>query len=124
MLDIVNTEKAPKAVGPYSQAIKVGNLVFCSGQLGLDPKTNNLVEGLENQTKQVLANMKAIIEESGSSIENVVKTTIFLTNIQDFALVNEIYANFFSSPFPARSTIEVSNLPKGACIEIECIAKV
>jgi 2-iminobutanoate/2-iminopropanoate deaminase len=114
--------KIPKAVGPYSPFIKTGNFIFCSGQVGVSPDTNKLVEGIENQTHQALKNVSAVLEEAGSNLDNVVKTTIFLTNINDFAKVNEIYGSYFTKQKPARSTIEVSNLPKGALIEIEAIS--
>lgn len=123
-IEVVSTEKAPKALGPYSQALKVGNFVFCAGQIGIDPKTGRLKEGIEAQTKQVLENLKAVLQEAGSSLEKVVKTTIFLKNVEDFGRVNEIYAKYFSKNKPARSTVEVSALPKGALIEIEAIAVV
>lgn len=113
----------PKAIGPYSPFIKTDNLVFCSGQVGVDPKTSNLLEGIENQTHQAMRNISAVLEEAGTNLENVVKTTIFLKNINDFAKVNEIYGSFFTKQKPARSTIEVSNLPKGALIEIEVTAR-
>lgn len=119
----ITTNKAPKAVGPYSQAINAGSFVFCSGQIGLDPQSGNLVEGIENQTKQVLENLSAVLAAEGLSLKDVVKSDIFITSIIDFTVVNEIYGRYFSSdPKPARTTVEVSNLPKGALIEISCIA--
>lgn len=118
----ISTKNAPQAIGPYSQAIIAGDFVFCSGQIGIDPKTGNLVEGIENQTKQIIENLKAVLNESGSDIDCIVKTTIFLTDINDFAKVNEIYGSFFTTHKPARSTVAISNLPKGALIEIEAIA--
>lgn len=121
-MKVINTDKAPQAIGPYSQAIEVNGFVFCSGQIGLIPESGNLVDGLENQTKQIISNIKNILEASGSSLEKVVKTTVFITNINDFPKVNEIYGNFFTEHKPARSTVEVSHLPKGALIEIEVIA--
>jgi 2-iminobutanoate/2-iminopropanoate deaminase len=120
-IKIIETQKAPKAIGPYSQALVLEDFVFCSGQIGIDPKTSNLVQGIENQTKQILENLKNILEEAGSSLDNVIKTTIFLTNINDFQKVNEIYGQYFSSHKPARSTVCVASLPKGALIEIEVI---
>jgi len=120
-IKIIETQKAPKAIGPYSQALVLEDFVFCSGQIGIDPKTGNLVQGIENQTKQILENLKNILEEAGSSLDNVIKTTIFLTNINDFQKVNEIYGQYFSSHKPARSTVCVASLPKGALIEIEVI---
>lgn len=120
----ISTNKAPKAIGPYSQAIKVGDFIFCSGQIGLNPQTNALVEGgIEKEIEQALSNLSSVLESGGVSFKNVVRVDIFLTNIDDFPKVNEIYAEYFSfSPKPARQTVEVSNLPKGANIEISCIA--
>ncbi|MEO0226109.1 MAG: RidA family protein [candidate division WOR-3 bacterium] len=121
--EIFKTDKAPAAIGPYSQAVGFGQFIFTAGQIGLDPKTGTLVQGgIENQTRQVLENIKAVIEGAGSSLEKVLKTTIYLKNLDDFAKVNEIYARYFSKEPPARSTVEVANLPKGALIEIEAIA--
>lgn len=117
----VHTDKAPQAVGPYSQAIVANGFVYCSGQIGLTPD-GQLVEGLEQQTRQIMSNLQAVLEEAGSSLEHVVKTTIFITNINDFVKVNEIYGEYFSVHKPARATVEVSSLPKGAVIEIEAIA--
>ena len=123
--EIVNTNKAPNAIGPYSQAIKIDNMVFLSGQIAIDPKTQQFINGdIEVQTKMVLANVKAVLEASGSSLESVVKTTIYLTDINDFSKVNEIYASYFSSGKPARSTVCVEALPKNAKIEIDAIAEV
>lgn len=121
-MKIVETSNAPKAIGPYSQAIIAGDFVFCSGQIGIDPKTGNLVEGIENQTNQIIKNLEAVLKEAECSLQHIVKTTIFLTNITDFAKVNEIYGSFFAAHKPARATVEVSSLPKGALIEIEAIA--
>jgi 2-iminobutanoate/2-iminopropanoate deaminase len=119
----VLTEKAPKPIGPYSQAIKAGGLMFCSGQIPLDPNTGQLVAaGVEGQTKQVLENLKAVLEEGGASLKSVVKTTIFLKSMNDFPKVNEIYAGYFGDTPPARSTIEVARLPKDVLVEIEAIA--
>jgi len=122
MFKIIQTKKAPAAIGPYSQAIRVGNFVFSSGQIGLEPKTGQLVEGIEKQTERAIENLKAILEEAGLSLKNVVKTTVYLKNIADFSQMNEIYSQFFKENKPARATVEVSNLPKGALIEIEAIA--
>ncbi|MEO0069220.1 MAG: RidA family protein [candidate division WOR-3 bacterium] len=124
MKEAVRTDEAPKPVGPYSQAVKVGNLIFTSGQIGIDPKTNELVEGLEEQTKQTFMNLSAVLAAAGSGLERVVKTTIFITDMDNFSLVNSIYAQFFREPFPARSTVEVSRLPKGALIEVDAIAEI
>lgn len=121
-MKIVSTKNAAKAVGPYSQAIIAGDFVFCAGQIGKDPKTDELLEGIENQTRVALNNIEAIVKAAGSNKNKIVKTTIYLTNINDFQKVNEQYASFFGSHKPARATIEVRSLPKGALIEIETIA--
>lgn len=118
----VVTEKAPKAIGAYSQGLDLGNMVFTSGQLPIDPATGEMPEGAAAQAKQSLKNVKAIIEESGSNMSKVVKTVIFLQDINDFGAVNEVYASFFDEPYPARSCVEVGNVPKGALCEIEAIA--
>lgn len=121
----VNTREAPAAFGPFSQAIKTDTLVFSSGQLPLDPTSGELVdEDVAVQTHQVLNNLKAILDESGSSLNDVVKATVFITSMNDFDTVNKIYATYFTSPFPARSCIEVPRLAKGAKVEIEAIALV
>lgn len=120
---IVKTDEAPSAIGPYSQAIQTDSLVFVSGQLGTDPKTGNLVDNdIQAETRQVLTNLKNILAAAGSSLEDVVKTTIYLRHIEDFAKVNEVYAGFFSSNPPARATVEVSRLPKDANVEVDAIA--
>lgn len=120
---IVSTEKAPKAIGPYSQAILIENLVFTAGQVGLDPATMELVEGgVEEQTRQVLTNLKHVLETADSGLNFVIKTTVFLKEMSDFARMNAIYAEFFPENPPARSTVQVAGLPKGALVEIECIA--
>jgi len=119
----INTEKAPAAIGPYSQAIEANNMVFVSGQLPIDPSTGNFVEGgAPEQARQSLTNAKAILNEAGLDLNNVIKTTVLLADIADFAAVNEVYASFFSAPFPARSAFAVKDLPKGALVEIELIA--
>lgn len=120
----IDSNHAPLAVGPYSQAIKAGNFVFCSGQIGLDPKTNLLVTGgIEKETKQTLINLSIVLTAAKLSFRDVVKTEIFITNIKNFAKVNAVYATFFISNLkPARQTIGVASLPKGANIEISCIA--
>ncbi len=118
----VVTEKAPKAIGAYSQGLDLGNMVFTSGQLPIDPATGEMPEGAAAQAEQSLKNVKAIIEESGSNMSKVVKTVIFLQDINDFGAVNEVYASFFNEPYPARSCVEVGNVPKGALCEIEAIA--
>lgn len=112
----------PKALGPYSAYRKCGNFVYLSGQLGLDPQTNELKEGIEAQCTQALENIKAILSLENLQMDDIVKSTILLSNIQDFALVNEIYGKYFKNPYPARSAFEVANLPKGGLIEIEVIA--
>lgn len=124
MRKIVATTKAPAAIGPYAQANIVNDLIFTSGQIPLDPATGNIVEGgIEAQTRQVFANLSAVLEEAGSSLEDMVKTTCFLADMNDFATVNEIYASYFpGGVYPSRSAIEISKLPKGALIEIEAIA--
>lgn len=120
---IVSTEKAPKAIGPYSQAIRTENLVFTAGQIGLNPATMNIVEGgIEAQTRQVLTNLKHVLEAADSGLKFVVKTTVFLQNMDDFAAMNAVYAEFFPENPPARSTVAVAGLPKGALVEIECVA--
>ena len=120
---IVSTEKAPKAIGPYSQAIRIENLVFTAGQVGLDPATMEIVEGgIEAQTRQVLTNLKHVLEAADSGLNFVVKTTVFLQSMGDFATMNSIYQEFFPENPPARSTVAVAGLPKGALVEIECVA--
>ncbi len=123
MKKVINTDQAPAAIGPYSQAIKVGNLVYTSGQIPINPATGNFVEGgIKEQTRQSLTNIKAILEETGLSMNNVVKTTVFLADMNDFADMNSVYAEFFSEPYPARSAVAVKTLPKGALVEIEVVA--
>ncbi|NPV13825.1 RidA family protein [candidate division WOR-3 bacterium] len=122
MKEAVFSDQAPKPVGPYSQAVIAGSLVWCSGQIGIDPKTGLLVEGLEQQTEQIFKNLKVVLEKAGSGLDQVIKATVFITNMKDFVRVNEIYARFFKEPFPARSTVEVGALPKGALVEIEVVA--
>ena len=123
MKKIISTSEAPAAIGPYSQAVRVGSTVFCSGQIPLDPTTGQIVSGdISAQTKRVLENIGAVLRAEGLSFENLVKTTIFLTDLGDFQIVNEIYASYFNNQPPARSTVQVSALPKGAKIEIEVIA--
>lgn len=124
MKEIISTESAPKAIGPYSQATKLNGLVFVSGQLPMDPKTGKLVDGIENQAKQSLENLAAILTEAGSDLSKVVKTTIFLKNLEHFQTVNAIYAQYFTSQHPARSTVQVAKLPLDAEIEIEAIGAV
>ena len=120
----IHTEKAPAAVGPYSQAVRVGNTVYVSGQLPIDPETGEFKEGcIRCKTRQSLTNIKHILEAEGLSMKNVVKVTVLLTDINDFSAVNEVYADFFEAPYPARSAFAVAALPKGAPIEIEAIAE-
>jgi len=121
--DAVSTSSAPAAIGPYSQGIASDGLLFCSGQIGLEPASGDLVEGLEAQTERALRNIAAILDASGLSMADVVKTTIFLTDMNDFGSVNAIYAKHVVDPPPARSTVAVAALPKGARIEIEAIAR-
>ena len=120
-MEKIYTSKAPEAIGPYSQAIKVGNMIFTSGQIALTPEGKFLDTDIKTQTRQVCENLKAVLESAGAKIENVVKTTIFLADINDFNDVNEVYGEYFSHK-PARSTVAVKELPKGAKVEIECIA--
>lgn len=119
---IIQTVHAPAAVGPYVQAVQAGNMLYASGQLGLIPETGELPEGIEAQTKQALANVSAILEEAGYTKEDVIKTTVYITNMDDFATVNSIYGTFFENNQPARSCVEVSKLPKGGLVEVEVIA--
>lgn len=119
----INTEKAPKAIGPYSQAIEAGGMVFASGQLPIDPLTGEFaVGGIKEQTRQSLTNAKHILEEAGTDLAHVVKTTVFLSDMANFGAMNEVYAEFFHAPFPARSAVAVKTLPKEALVEVECIA--
>ena len=120
----VKTLNAPEAIGPYSQAIIINNMVYTSGQIPVNPVTGNIPEGIEAQAKQVFENIKNLLEASGTSINNVVKTTVFIKNMQDFPVVNGIYADYFTEPYPARSCVEVSALPKGVLIEVEAVAQI
>ncbi|MBR0367182.1 MAG: RidA family protein [Clostridia bacterium] len=119
---IINTNKAPAAVGPYVQAVKAGNMLFSSGQLGLIPETGALPEGVQAQTRQSLANIQAILDEAGFSKSDIVKTTVFIKDMNDFGAVNAIYADFFGDSKPARSCVEVARLPKDGLVEIEFVA--
>ena len=122
-MKVISTTNAPSAIGPYSQAIQVGNLVYTSGQIPINPATGAFPDGgIQAQARQSLNNIRAILEEAGLSMNNVVKTTVFLADMNDFAEVNSIYAEFFSEPYPARSAVAVKTLPKGALIEIEVVA--
>ena len=119
----VSTDKAPAAIGPYSQAQIVGNLVFCSGQIPIIPASGELARGLEAQAHQVFQNISALLSAAGSDISKVVKTTVFIKNMDDFAAINAIYAQYFTAPFPARSCVEVARLPKDVLLECEAIAE-
>ena len=120
---IIKPAKSPAAVGPYNHAVRVGDLLFCAGQIPIEPATGDLVQGdIKVQTERVLQNVKAILDDQQLTFGNVVKSTVFLTNLTDFGGMNEIYAKYFTGDFPARSTIQVAALPRGACIEIEVIA--
>ena len=123
MREKVHTDKAPRAIGPYSQAIDTGDFVFLSGQIGLDPETGQMKAGVEEQTHQVMRNLQAVLETVGLDFSHVVKTTIYLQDLNDFQKVNEIYASYLQEPYPARATVQVAALPKGALVEIEMIAK-
>ena len=121
----IHTNQAPAAIGPYSQAVKVGSLVFVSGQIPVDPATGEFAgPDIETQTHQSLKNLKAILEEAGSGLDKVVKTTVFLQDMKDFAPMNGVYAQYFKEPFPARAAVQVGRLPKDALVEIECVAEV
>lgn len=119
---VIHTDKAPKALGPYSQAIETNDFIFASGQLGIDPATGDLQVGAEAQIKQALKNVAAVLEEAGSSLENIVKTTIFFKDLANFQAVNEIYGSFFENAYPARSAFQVAKLPLDAEVEIEVVA--
>ena len=120
---VIHTDQAPKAIGPYSQAIRVGEFIFCAGQAGLDPATGNLVSGgIEVETRRVLQNLAAVLEAAGTSFSRVVKTTVFLLDMNEFQKMNAVYAEFFPTNPPARSTVQVARLPKDARVEIEVIA--
>ena len=123
MIDVVSTPAAPKALGPYSQALVAGGFVFCSGQIPIDPATNAIeAVAVEDQTRQSIKNLSAVLEAAGSSLSNVVKTTVFIKDMNDFAAVNGVYAEMFGDTKPARSCVEVARLPKDVKVEIECIA--
>lgn len=122
-MQAIHTDNAPAAIGPYSQAIEVNGFVFASGQIPLDPKTGTFVEGgIKEQTRQALTNASSILKAAGTDLAHVVKTTVYLDNMDDFAAMNEVYAEFFSHPFPARSAVAVKKLPKGALVEVEVLA--
>ena len=122
-LKTISSDQAPAAIGPYSQAVCAGNMIFCSGQIALDPSTGEMVQGdVVMQTERVMANIAAVLAASGAGFDDVVKTTIFLVEMGDFAAVNEVYGRFFSNHKPARSTVAVKSLPRGALVEIETVA--
>ena len=121
--EIIHTDDAPKAVGPYVQAVKTGGVIYCSGQLGLNPENGKLCESVEAQAHQSLKNLGAVLKEAGSSYGKVIKTSIFLADMDDFAVVNEVYKSYFDGEFPARSCVQVAKLPLGGLVEIECIAE-
>ena len=121
--DIIKTEKAPGAIGPYSQAVKTDSMVYVSGQLAFDPATGNLVtDDIKTETRQAMNNLKVILEAAGSSLEKVVKTTLFIKNMDDFPLVNEVYGEFFTQDYPARACVEVARLPRDANFEVEAVS--
>ena len=123
MKQAISTSNAPAALGPYSQAVQVGSMLFLSGQVPIDPATGSVVEGgIQEQARQSLTNLKAILNEAGTNMGAVVKTTVFLKNMDDFAAMNEVYAQFFQQPYPARSAVQVAKLPKDVLVEIEAIA--
>lgn len=119
----IESGNAPKAIGPYSQAVLVDDTLYVSGNIPVNPATGDVADGIVNQSKQVFENMKAVLNEAGMGFENVVKTTAFLTDLSNFVTFNEIYASYFVAPYPARSCVEVSKLPKNVLVEVECIAK-
>lgn len=124
MKQVIHTDKAPAAIGPYSQAIQIGQLLFTSGQVPIDPETGAIVEGgIQEQARQSLNNIKAILNAAGTNMGAVVKTTVFLQDMNEFAAMNEVYAQFFQEPYPARSAVQVGRLPKDALVEIEAIAQ-
>ncbi|MUK88734.1 reactive intermediate/imine deaminase [Ornithinibacillus sp. L9] len=121
MVKEIHTENAPAAIGPYSQAIQAGDFIYISGQIGINPQNGEVVEGIEAQTKQVLENLKSILEEAGSNFSQVVKFTIYLKSMDDFTVVNEIYGSYLQEPYPARATVEVSRLPKNVLVEMDAV---
>jgi len=122
-MEVVSTDKAPGAIGPYSQAVKVNGMVFCSGQIPIDPMTGSFVsDDIAEQTEQVLKNLDAVLESAGSGLDRVVKTTVFLSDMEDFAAMNEIYSKYFDANKPARATVQAARLPRDAKVEIDCVA--
>lgn len=120
----IRTEKAPQAIGPYSQGIRIGNLIFTSGQIPVDPTSGEIVSGIERQTQKALENVSAVLSAAGANMGSVIKTTVFIKNMGDFAKINEVYSGFFIEPYPARSCVEVARLPKDVLIEIEAVAEI
>lgn len=118
---VISSTNAPKAIGPYSSALKVGNMLFVSGQIPVNPADGSIPASIKEQANQSLANLKALVTEAGYSLSDVVKTTVFITDINDFAAVNEVYASYFAEPYPTRSCVAIKDLPKGVKLEIECI---
>lgn len=121
--EIISTQKAPGAIGPYSQAVRAGDMLFTSGQLGLNPETGALAEGVRAQADQALKNLGAILHEAGLDYKDVIKTVVFIKNMADFKTVNEVYAQYFTANYPARSCVEVAALPMGGLVEVECVAR-
>ena len=121
--EIISTQKAPGAIGPYSQAVRAGDMLFTSGQLGLNPETGALAEGVRAQADQALKNLGAILHEAGLDYKDVIKTVVFIKNMSDFKTVNEVYAQYFTANYPARSCVEVAALPMGGLVEVECVAR-
>lgn len=121
-MKLISTDKAPAAIGPYSQALDLGNIVYLSGQIPVNPETGEMAASIEEQTTQSMKNVEAILKEAGLTLSHVVKTTIFLSNLADFAAMNAVYESFLEKPYPARSCVQVAAIPKGAKVEIECIA--
>ncbi len=121
-MKLLNTDKAPAALGPYSQGLVTGDLVFVSGQIPVDPATGNIADTIEEQTKQSISNIQAVLAENGMTLANVIKTTVFLADLGDFAAMNGVYGEYFTEPYPARSCVQVAAIPKGCKLEIECIA--
>ena len=122
MKKAVSTNKSPQAIGPYSQGVSFGDLIFTSGQIPVNPASSEIPSGIKEQTKQVLSNISAVLEAAGSSMDKVLKTTVYIKDMNDFAAMNEVYSSFFKEPFPARTTVEVSRLPKDVFVEIEAVA--
>ena len=120
----IKTDKVPSAIGPYSQAVVMGNMVFASGQIPVNPKTGEIPADVENQAHQVFTNIKGLLEDAGTGMEKVIKTTVFIKNMDDFAKINKVYETYFTKPYPARSCVEVSRLPKDVLIEVEVIAEI